>query len=416
MILFSHPTGNANVRHAAMALEEEGLLDEFWTCVSWDPHSLLNHVLPRKIRRQLCRRALPAILRPKVRHVPWREAGRMLASQLGWESWIAHERGFCSIDAVYQNLDREVAWRVMRAEGLSAVYAYEDGAAETFMAAKARGLKCIYDLPIGYWRAAHALYEEEKVREPEWAGTLTGTFDSREKLMRKDEELKLADTIIVASSFTRKTIESAPDLCGKPVHIIPYGSPVARPTAILSRTSSKLKVLFVGGLGQRKGLSYLLKAIEMLGDSVELTLIGMKTVENCAPLNQALRRYHWVPSLPHDEVLREMHRHDVFVFPSLFEGFGLVILEAMSQGLPVIATEHTAGPDLIEEGRSGFIVPIRSAEAIAEKLELLAADPNLLAEMKAAARQTAAKQTWERYRSELARTIIEEITPAPLPK
>jgi glycosyltransferase involved in cell wall biosynthesis len=48
------------------------------------------------------------------------------------------------------------------------------------------------------------------------------------------------------------------------------------------------------------------------------------------------------------EVLREMQRHDVLVFPSLFEGFGLVIVEAMSQGLPVITTSHTAGPDIIE--------------------------------------------------------------------
>ena len=111
-----------------------------------------------------------------------------------------------------------------------------------------------------------------------------------------------------------------------------------------------------------------------------------------------------------------MSRHDVFVFPSLFEGFGLVILEAMSQGLPVIATEHTAGPDLIEEGQSGFIVPIRSAEAIAEKLDLLARDPSMLAAMKVAARKTAANHTWERYRSELAKVILAEMHSTPSPQ
>ena len=65
--------------------------------------------------------------------------------------------------------------------------------------------------------------------------------------------------------------------------------------------------------------------------------------------------------------------HDVFVFPSLFEGFGLVLLEAMAMGLPMITTAHTAGPDLLEDGKEGFIVPIRSAEAIAEKLTWLSA-------------------------------------------
>jgi len=409
MILFSHPTGNANVRHAALALEEAGLLAEFWTCVSWNPESPLNRFLPGKLGSQLCRRALPERLRGKTRHVPWREAGRMLMSPCRIHSLTGHENGLFSIDSVYRSLDRNVARRVARGEGMNAVYAYEDGASETFAAAKARGFECLYDLPIGYWRAAHAIYAEEREREPQWAVTLTGTLDSPEKLARKDEELKLADAVFVASSFTKKTIESAPGVSHKPVHVISYGSPLSSPVAASARTGGKLKVLFVGGLGQRKGLSYLLKAVALLGESVELTLVGMKTAENCAPLNDALKRHRWIPTLPHDEVLREMRQHDVFVFPSLFEGFGLVLLEAMSQGLPVITTEHTAGPDLIQEGESGFIVPIRSAEAIAEKLDLLARDSSLLSAMQTAARETAVRHSWEQYRARLAAAVLAEM-------
>ena len=171
MILFSHPTGNANVRHAAQALEEAGLLGEFWTCVSWNPETPINRLIPARLRSQLCRRALPELLRGKVRHVPWREAGRMLASSRGIRALTGHESGIFSIDAVYRSLDRNVARRVARGAAITGVYAYEDGASETFAAAKARGLKCLYDLPIGYWRAAHALYAEEREREPQWAGT-----------------------------------------------------------------------------------------------------------------------------------------------------------------------------------------------------------------------------------------------------
>ena len=410
MILFSHPTGNANVRHAATAFAEAGLLAEFWTCVSWNPESPLNRLLPGSVRRQLGRRALPELLRARARYVPWREAGRMLTSQLGFSSLNAHENDFFSVDAVYRSLDRKVARRVARAEGISAIYAYEDGASATFAAAKARGLKRIYDLPIGYWRAAQAIYAEENEREPEWAVTLTGTLDSPEKLARKDEELALADTVIVASSFTKKTTESAPGLGNKPVHIIPYGSPFCPPAPVpVARMGGKLRVLFVGSLGQRKGLSYLLEAVSMLQGAVELTLVGTKTAENCAPLNEALKRHRWIPTLPHDEVLREMSRHDVFVFPSLFEGFGLVLLEAMSQGLPVITTEHTAGPDLLGKDQSGFIVPIRSAQAIAEKLDLLARDSGLLSAMKTAARGTAIRHTWENYRARLSEIVQAEM-------
>jgi glycosyltransferase involved in cell wall biosynthesis len=405
MILFSHPTGNANVRHAALALAEAGLLAEFWTCVSWNPQSPWNALLPGALRRQLGRRALPELVRDKVRLLPWREAGRMLTSRLDVPLLTRHERGLFSIDAVYRSLDRAVARRVTTLGGISAVYAYEDGAAATFRAARERGLRCIYDLPIGYWRAAHALYAEEREREPEWAVTLTGTLDSPEKLARKDEELAAADVVMVASSFTRKTIKAAP--CPpKPIHVIPYGAPLPGPLTKAARPAGeKLKVLFVGSLGQRKGLSYLLEAVAMLPHAVELTLIGTKTVQNCAPLNAAVARHRWIPSLPHDEILREMSRADVFVFPSLFEGFGLVLLEAMSQGLPIIATAHTAAPDLIAEGESGFIVPIRSAQAIAEKLDLLARDSRLLSAMSHAARETAVQTTWEQYRARLSQAL-----------
>ena len=88
----------------------------------------------------------------------------------------------------------------------------------------------------------------------------------------------------------------------------------------------------------------------------------------------------------------------MLVFPSLFEGFGLVLLEAMSRGTTVITTAHTAGPDLLEEGVDGFVVPIRSAAAIAEKLEWLLREPARCRAMGQAARRKAAACSWEAYR------------------
>lgn len=404
----SHATGNANVRHAAQALADAGILQEFWTCVGWNPDAAINRLLPRRMQKELARRALPDVVRPVAHYRPWREMGRMGSARMGITSLARHEHGPFCIDAVFRDLDRRVARRVAEARGLTGVYAYEDGAAETFAAARERGIARIYDLPIGYWRAAHTLYGEEAEREPQWACTLSGLQDSSEKLARKDEELRLADTVVVASTFTRQTISTAPH-CKVPIHIIPYGAPAVPGETAPPPPSEKLRVFFAGSLGQRKGLSYLLRAVEILGNRVELTLLGSKVSEDCAPLNEALKRHRWISTLPHAEVLREMARYDVFVFPSLFEGFGLVLLEAMAQGLPIITTAHTAGPDLIENGREGFIVPIRSAEAIAEKLDLLARDRHLLSAMKNAALRAASRRVWERYRSQLA-TIVQQAT------
>ncbi len=406
MLLLSYPIGNVFSREAALALEAEGLLAEFWTGVNWRRGSLADRLLPGSLTRQLRRRALPSVLQPRVRTAPWREIGRLFGGRLPGGAWLTrHETGPCSVDGVFRAMDARVARHLERAKGLRGVYAYEDGAAATFAAAGRLGLKRFYDLPIGYWRAGHAIYAEEAEREPLWAPTLTGRDDSPAKLARKEEELALADTVFVASEFTRQTLQGAG---AKSVHVIPYGAPEVG-NAEPGPGAGKLRVLFAGSLGQRKGLSHLLEAVERLKGHVELTLLGAKTVAGCAPLDAATGRHRWIPSLPHHEVLAEMSRQDVLVFPSLFEGFGLVMLEAMSRGLPVIATAHTAAPDVLTEGEDGFVIPIRSADAIVEKLEALIRDPARLAAMKIAARAKAATLTWENYRRGIVNAVNTEM-------
>jgi glycosyltransferase involved in cell wall biosynthesis len=185
--------------------------------------------------------------------------------------------------------------------------------------------------------------------------------------------------------------------------VIPYGSP--QPVGqINSLANKKLRVLFVGGLSQRKGLSYLLNAANLLQDKISLTIIGSR-IAKCAPLDSALEKHRYIPSLPHQDILKEMDQHDVFVFPSLFEGFGLVILEAMARGIPVITTTHTAGPDVITDGLDGYIVPIRSAVAIAEKLELLANDREHLNRLKTAALVKAKQFSWDQYQRKLSQLL-----------
>jgi len=408
VLLFSHPTGNANVRHAALGLHRAGLIREFWTCINYRGRNPLTRLLPGGVRGQLARRSFPDELQPCLRAHPWREAGRLLAHRLGARSLVRHETGLLSVDAVYHSLDRRVARR-LRSGGFAGLYAYEDGAAFSFREAKQRGQVCLYDLPIGYWRAARELLLEEAELEPGWASTLVGNDDSPAKTARKDEELALADRVYVASTYTLKTLSAAPGFSA-PVEVIPYGAPT-RPATAPRRTEREgtgpLRVIFVGSLGQRKGLSYLFAACRALGRAVELTIIGTPPLTECPALQTELRRdgVRWIPSCPHSEVLAEMAAHDVFVFPSLFEGFGLVLLEAMAMGLPIIATSHTAAPDLIEDGREGFIVPIRSSAAIAEKLERLHRDRALINHLGAQAATRAAHFTWDNYGQRLAESV-----------
>lgn len=404
MIILSHPTGNENVRQTALAFAEANLLEQFFITINWNPGSAFDRILPQRLRESFRRRSFPEVVRHRARSQPTREAMRLFFGAMHLPLWSEHERGFLSIDAISAALDRAVAGEVGKNVSCKLAYAFEDCAIATFAAAERRRIPRVYDLPIGYYRVGQRIFDEECEREPEWAPTLTGARDSNEKLARKDEELRLATRVVVASTFTNSTLAQAPHQ--RPVTVIPYGAPPAATNEISS--SPKLKILFAGSLGQRKGLSYALRAVELFGKrNCELTLLGRKAADGCRPLNQAVRDHRWLPSLSHERVLLEMRHHDVLIFPSLFEGFGLAITEAMSQGTPVITTAHTAGPDIIDDGVDGFIVPIRSAEAIVERLELLARDRERLRAMKISAREKAQTHPWENYRRALV-TMAQE--------
>jgi alpha-maltose-1-phosphate synthase len=410
VILISHPTANQNVRQTALALAEAGLLEEFWTCLNWKKERFLEKCLPlpSRVRKELERRSFVAELKPFIRSFPWREWGRLLSGQLGLSWTTRDETSLFSMDAVYYSLDRRVARHLRSMDRIKAIHGYDNGALASFHAAKNLGVKCIYEHPIVYWRKVREYQREEAELHPEWAPTLGALRDSEEKLARKDEELALADVVIASSTFSRDSLEDAPTLKA-PVQVVAYGAPPISRSVELPELNSSLRVLYVGALSQAKGLGYLLEAVSHLDRQIRLTLIGHR-VSGVIPEQRVLDRHRWLPSLPHDELLAEMSRHDVLALPSLHEGFGLVILEAMAQGLVVITTPHTAGPDLIADAVDGFIVPIRSSEAIEERLTRLIVDKKVLAEMKLAARRKAEMRPWETYRQEfasMARALIQ---------
>lgn len=407
-ILLSHPVGNANVKQAALAFVEADMLEEFWTSISWGEQSWANAVLPKSIKKELMRRGYHQSVLEITKHYPWYEIVRLVAPKFGLGHLVATENGWFSTNHCHEVLDTKVARRIGAFPGLSVVYAYDHCAMESFKTARSIGAKCIYDLPIAYWRLLQKIILEEIELQPGWRGTAPSIHFPREVFDRKDEELMLADHVVVASQFTKKSLQLLSQMHA-PVTVIPYGAP--QPVAFHRVNQSrqrKLRVLYVGRLGLAKGLPYLLDATSQLGGMVELTLIGAHGGASVA-LDAALNMHKWIPSLSNQDILAEMDRHDVFVFPSLCDGFGLVILEALSRGLPVITTPHTGGPDVLTEGEDGFIVPIRSSAAIVEKLELLIEDRELLARMSNAALHKAAACSWEEYRGRLVEMVCHTI-------
>lgn len=404
-MIIVHPTGNQNVRNAALALERADLLERFFTTVAWNGNSILSRIIPRSILATLERREYAMLSGQKISTHPVVEYCRLLAMIFKIGALTRHEKGPCCTDAVYRNLDRHVARWLTASSPPKGIYAYENGALKTLQTANQLGIKTNYEIASAYLRAAVAIFREEADLNPEWAETMIQLTNSEEKFNRLDEEISLADHIVVASKFTAGNLP--PSLVrNKKISIVPFGAPIPiHETPRVEPGTNRLRVLFVGSLTQGKGLSYLFRAAGVLKGKITLTVVGRR-IRPCVPLDKHLEQCRYVPSLPHSEILREMQQHDVLVFPSLCDGFGLVILEAMSQGIPVIATTNCGGPEVITNGEDGYIIPIRSADAIAEKLELLSTDHGRLAAMKTAALAKAKQFSWNHYQSTLVQNVI----------
>ncbi|MCB4809212.1 glycosyltransferase family 4 protein [Tamlana sp. 62-3] len=407
-ISVSHPTSNQNNREVVMGFKRANMLLNFYTSIAVFPNSFLYKFRNIGVFKEVVRRQFHQSLRDHVKTWPINEIIRLLANKAGYKNLTKHEVGKFSVDNIYQKFDAKVAKELKKSsnKGVEAIYAYEDGAYNAFVKAKQMGLKCIYDLPIAYWQTSKQLLEEEAIRLPEWAATIKGGLsNSEEKLKRKTKELELADVVVVPSHFVKNSLPKWAQ--NKKVIMTPFGSPESALKTNISEkkiSDHKLRVLFVGSMTQRKGLGDLFEAMKLVDTTaVELVVLGSLA----APLEFYTNKTDFIheKGRPHDQVLQLMQSCDVFCLPSLVEGRALVMQEAMSQGLPLIITPNTGGEDLVIEGETGFLVPIRDPKAIAQKINWFIENKSKIPTMGEKAREHASKYTWENY----SKTIVEAL-------
>ena len=209
-------------------------------------------------------------------------------------------------------------------------------------------------------------------------------FDSR-MVANEEAEYAVADAIAVGSRFAMRSFVEMGFPAAK-LRVTPYGVNLSsfRPCA---ERAGNFRVLYAGSFSIRKGLQYLLQAFRLADlPGSELIAIGGSTPDSASLLERfPTKNFTWKGIVPRDEVPREMSRASVFVLASIEEGLAAVIAQAMACGCPVIATENTGAEELFEDGKEGFIVRARDADAIADRLTRLHQDPQLRAAMSAAA-------------------------------
>ncbi len=410
-IAVSHPTGNRNIRAALAAFQANGLLHSFWTGFAWESESFWTGVIPSSLRRELERRSFKGIPHDKIVQNRGRELARLAAQRLLGRIGGVQNLPLISADEIYPTHDGFMARQLCSDCGYNVVYAPIGGTHRTFERAKGLGLKLVLELSSVYFGFYRDLIREEADRMPAWAATLDDALVAVSKPRHDDEELEMADLLIVPSRFVEDSLRGAKvQSTLKPI-VIPYGCPNPGPSNDTIRPrNDKLRLLFVGSLTQAKGLSYLFDAISSAHSIIDTTIVGSLRTRECRALNDALHKVRWYEHLPHEHILRLMTQCDVLVHPSLAEGMALVVGEAMSQGRTVIVTPNAGNDYLVQDGKTGIVVPVRDANAIEEALVTLANDRERLIWMSQNAHLKAITYTDEQYGKFLCSALISALS------
>jgi glycosyltransferase involved in cell wall biosynthesis len=186
-----------------------------------------------------------------------------------------------------------------------------------------------------------------------------------------------ADLILCPSSAVRDSF-AARGISENKLIVVPHGItlPSRFPERSEERKVGPYRVLYMGQLHFRKGVRYLLDAISQLDDSsIECRLVGPDFGLSGIHWNQYSPGIQRPGAKKGADLWQEYADADIFVLPSVEEGFGLVVLEAMRAGLPVVITSAVGARDFVADGQEGFVVPPGDSEALKDKIVWLRDHP-----------------------------------------
>lgn len=351
--------GTFHAFHLAAQLERRGLL-----------HRLITTHRPMRGEGVSSRRIVANLVPEIFMQVP-----RRLHLPLRGDYWKA------------ESFDR---WAARHVDGCDVLVGFAVFSLHSMRRARARGITTVLERASSHILHQQALLEEESRR---FAYPLAPI--DRRLVAKQLREYDEADYISVPSTFVYRTFLERGFSPARLINV-PLGVEIERFTPGPKR-DGVFRVL-AAGLSLQKGTPYILEAAGgMERPDVELMFLGSMGYDVAPVLARYEGRYRWPGYVSQERLVELIRQGSVFVQPSVQDGFGMLIVQAMAVGLPVICTTNTAGPDLVREGVEGFIVPVRDAGAIRERLSYLAAHPEVCRRMGEAAIARARAFDWNAY-------------------
>lgn len=343
------------------------------------PYAYQKNVRWRELAKRVDKEDIPL---EKIKTlIPWAIGSKLLNAPWFWnelfDRWVAKElQGRNDYDVF-------VGWSGM--------------ALQSILVAKAQGKTTIVE------RGSAHIEVQNELLQAEYAKRGIKYSISARVIKKELAEYAAADYIMVLSQFAWDSFISR-GIDAKKMVLNPLGvnQDVFRPLST-PRKAPKLRLVYLGHLSFRKGIPYLLEAIEQLNvlrNDFELLLIGGQTPEitQWFQANPLPKNCQLLGHVPFQQLPELLNTCAIGIIPSIEDGFAQVIPQLLASGVPVITTTNTAGPDMIQNGYNGYIIPIQSSVAIREHLALLMDDPELLAQLQQNAPQSLTTGfSWDDY-------------------
>jgi glycosyltransferase involved in cell wall biosynthesis len=368
--------------HTARELEKRGLLEAIYT--GYPRFQLKDeHGIPPE----------------KIKTFPWFQTPYMAKAKLPFRlperivgDWaiLAHE-----------TLDRHVS-RQVKTPGV--IFALSGSGLHSGRKMQKIGGKFICDRGSTHIRFQNEILHEEYQR---WGIAWKG-IDPR-SIDKEEAEYEIADRITVPSEFVRRSFVAKgvpPERLVK----VPYGARLSRFGPGAPPSTNSFVVLFVGNVSLQKGFLDLLEAFQRFKHPhKELRVIGAMSADVATLLrSRRLEKVSFLGNVSNVELPQHYREASVFVLPSIQDGFGMVMGEALACGCPVIASSNTGAEDLFTDGEEGFIVSARSVESLTDRLQLLADDATLRNQMGVnAVKRVAEIGGWNQYGDTLQKVLLD---------
>ncbi|MCS4044595.1 glycosyltransferase involved in cell wall biosynthesis [Salinibacter ruber] len=363
--------------------------------------SVLNNWMGRTVEKmwdgrlaRLRARSLPAIIPGnKVHSYPRYTAQKKLVDLVRSDSLA--ERNYR-----YRLGSHGLAQQLIRDDfaGCNALYVHACNGTEAIEEAQRRGLFVVLEaVSMPY----HKYIEREEYKRHDRVFPDPDEEIKRNISFFRDEAL-MADLVVAASTHVENGLH---ELGVSPSHtaVVPYG--IERGFYDRSPSPEPGRILFVGHVNYLKGVPYLAKAARILESrEVDCNVRVVGGYDDGLIERPEFAGPSYVGAVPRSQVKDEFLRADVFVFPTLSDGFGIVLAEAAAAGLPIVSTPNCG--DVVEDEHNGFVVPTRDPEALANRIQRLVENRRLRSEMSLAAHDRFCEHfTIQKYKENLAAAI-----------